>query len=116
MASTRNKNSPGDYTLEEAQFFNRRAYITNDIYGAPKTSYFPSDGLLPSKMAHTTLSKNAPDIESYLFGINSTNLVNPETPVKPDIKTLKSLSIIDHAPMILPEPFTPLIGERPSMS
>jgi hypothetical protein len=116
MASTRNKNSSGDYMMEEMQYFNRRSYITNNIYGAPVTSYFPSDGLLPTRMAPTELSNNPSDIESYLFGINSTNLVNPVAPVTPDIKTLKSLSVIDRTPLILPKPFAPLTGQRPAMS
>jgi hypothetical protein len=53
MASTRNKNTPGNYELEEKQYFEKRIYNTyiHSGNGMPVTPYHPGDGLLPSKMA-----------------------------------------------------------------
>ena len=41
-----------------------------------------------SSMARDALSGNAIDTESQLFGIGSTNLVEPQMPIRPDVKTL----------------------------
>jgi hypothetical protein len=68
---------------------------------------------LPGKIAHTNLAYNACDIESQLFGIGSTNLVNPASPVKPDYKYIQSLNIIDKLPVIIPEPLVIEKNQRP---
>ena len=38
-------------------------------------------GITPSHMPREAFSKNSVEIESSLFGINSTNLVNPQQPI-----------------------------------
>ena len=118
MASTRNKNTPGNYELEEKQYYEKRIYNTyiHSGNGMPVTSYHPGDGLLPSRMAPTELSNNPRDIESFLFGINSTNLVNPAAEVKPELKTLQSLSVINKTPLIMPETFAAISNQRPAFS
>lgn len=118
MASTRNKNSPGDYELEQKQYYNLRLYNTyaHSSYGMPVTPYLPGDGLLPTRMAPTELSDNSRDIESFLFGINSNNLVNPQPETKPQLKTLQSLSVITKTQLIMPDSFVPILNQRPSLS
>ena len=73
MASTRNKNAPGDYKLEQ-QAFTRNLDANLYKYGSNGMAYnpgLPSGGSAPpSLMWRDTLSGNPIEIESSLFGIN----------------------------------------------
>ena len=113
MASTRNKNTPGDYRLEKESIISQRNYITSTSFALPIQSYHPGDGLLGAKTARTVLSSNACDIESSLFGIGANNLENPKPKVFPELNTLKSLSIIDKVPLIEPRPLAVNHANRP---
>lgn len=114
MASTRNKNTPGDYASEQRSILNQMNYNTYEPYGAPTTTLFSGDGLLMGRIApQGTLAGNACDIESSLFGIGSTNLVNFQTPVVPELYPVKSLSIIDRIPVLVPKPLEVQAGQRP---
>ena len=64
-------------------------------------------------MAPENLSSNACDIESQLFGIGSTNLVNPKKHVQPKFHDVKSLNMIDRLPMVIPEPLIVEKNQRP---
>lgn len=118
MASTRNKNASGNYELEQKQYYEKRIYNTyiHSANGMPVIPYHPGDGLLPTRMAPTELSNNSRDIESFLFGINSTNLVNPTKEPTPELKPLQSLSVIKKTPLIMPETFVAITHQRPNFS
>lgn len=115
MASTRNKNNPGDYKLEKKANNDQCLYSTyvNSSYGITETSYFPGDGLGGAKLPTTELSKNWCDLEAQLFGIGSNNLENPTPIVIPEFKNLKSLDVIDRIPLFIPKPLTISTSERP---
>jgi len=115
MSSTRNKNASGDYSMEQNSNKAGCNYSTyeNSSYGRPTETHFAGDGLLMGRIAPTNLSYNACDIESQLFGIGSTNLVAPKREVDPDLKTIKSLNVIDKLPVILPEPLALDSNQRP---
>jgi hypothetical protein len=115
MASTRSKNTPGDYQGERNINNNTVDYYTNKkySYGTPVTSYYPGEGLLQGRVASENLSHNNIDIETQLFGIGSTNLVNPKVNQRPEIKPLQSLSVIDRIPIIVPEPLIIHKDQRP---
>ena len=102
MASTRNKNTPGNYNAEQWSLNEQINYNTYKNYGVPQASYFPGDGLLQGRIAPENLSNNSCDIESQLFGIGSTNLVKPLPSVVPEIKPLQSLAVMDKTPLIIP--------------
>jgi hypothetical protein len=104
MASTRNKNTPGNYAAEQWSLNSQFADITyiHSPNGQPITTHFPGNGLLTGRMAARDLAKNDVDIESRLFGIGSTNLVNPQGPMTAQVKSLQSLNVIDKIPMIVP--------------
>jgi len=102
MASTRNKNTPGNYSAEQWSLGEQINYNTYKNYGVAQTTHFPGDGLLQGRVAPQQLSNNSCDIESQLFGIGSTNLVNPLPPVVPEIKPLNSLAVMDKIPLIIP--------------
>ena len=95
MASTRNKNTPGNYCLEEKQYKNFENYTLypNSQYGTAYDTKLAGNGLLPAQIPWNKLSHNASDIESFLFGINSTNLVNPAPTFVPNLVTLESANI-----------------------
>lgn len=113
MASTRNRNTPGDYRLEKYSMIIQRDYRTNPVFSVPTQSYHPGNGLLGAKTSRDVLATNACDIESSLFGIGANNLETPRPANVPDLNTLKNLSIIDRIPVIQPTPFTVNTANRP---
>jgi len=111
MASTRNKNTLGNYQLETTSNDIQSRFWTN--YGTPTQSFHPGDGLLGAKTSRIELAANACDIESSLFGIGSTNLVQPRPNIYPQLNTLKSLSIIDKVAVVASEPIHVSTTYRP---
>jgi len=115
MASTRNVNTPGNYCLEQRQFKESEQYTLypNSQYGAAYHTNLPGNGLNPAQIPGNKLSYNAADIESFLFGINSTNLVNPAPIFTPELKKLKSANIYDLQEIYIPEPLIIEKNQRP---
>lgn len=116
MASTRNKNTPGDYKLEQRNNIEINAYNTTTEYGVPQQTNFAGNGLLPGRVASLQLSNNSCDIESQLFGIGSTNLVVPKQFIEPSIKQLPSLNMMDRLPILVPEPLVVERNQRPYLN
>ena len=116
MASTRNRNTAGDFKLEQKAYADRFAYYDysqSSHFALPATSYLPGNGLIGMKAAGSVFSNNACDIESQLFGIGSTNLVNPLPVVSPDLKNMQSLNICDKLDVIPVAEFKPEPNQRP---
>jgi hypothetical protein len=115
MASTRNRNTPGNYCLEQRQYQNSENYTLypNSQYGAAYNTRFAGNGLLPAQIPWNKLSYNAADTESFLFGINSTNLVNPAPCFVPEIAKLDSVNIYEKGPIFMPEPLALDKDQRP---
>ena len=115
MASTRNKNTPGNYCLEQKQFKEASNYTLypNSQFGAAYNTRLPGNGLLPAQIPWDKLSYNAADTESFLFGINSTNLVNPAPCFVPEITQLNSTNIYDKKTIFMPEPLVLDKNQRP---
>jgi len=115
MASTRNKNTPSDYCLQQ------RIYKDTQKYNEYKYSQFgqaydpaiPCLGYTPSHMPWNTLSHNPVDIESTLFGIGSTNLVNPQRPIEPELKSVPMKSYFNTLPLIMPKNLIVRKDQRP---
>jgi hypothetical protein len=115
MASTRNKNTPGNYNLEQKQNIKNEDWQLY-MYGANGYAYdtkLAGNGLNPGQVPWDMLSNNAPDIESFLFGINSTNLVNPSPCLNPSLRTLHSADLFDKKPIIMPVPQAVTKNQRP---
>jgi hypothetical protein len=115
MASTRNRNTRGDYALEQETFTLSRNY-NNYLHAAQGRAYqasLPTIGINPSRMPRDTLSKNPIDIESSLFGINSTNLVTPQKPVKPQLKRIPTSVFFERLPVHMPKPLVVEHNQRP---
>jgi hypothetical protein len=115
MASTRNKNTPGNYCLQQFEYSQGRQYTIykNSAAGEAYDTKLPGNGLLPAQIPWNQMSYNAPDIESFLFGINSTNLVNPQPCLTPELKNLKSANVFEKGPIYIPEPLVVEKNQRP---
>jgi hypothetical protein len=115
MASTRSKNTPGNYAAEQSAIAKQGSfadYTASSYYGVPAQSYFAGNGLVGMKTAHRNLSDNSCDIESFLRGIGSTDLVAPRADPVPEIKQMQSLNVCDRLPLIMPAPFVFESGQR----
>ena len=106
MASTRNKNTPGNYCLDNRQNVNIETWqlYKNGANGYAYDTKLSGNGLNPGQLPWDTLSYNPADIESFLFGINSTNLVNPAPALTPEFKHLQSVDVFKSKPTIMPVP------------
>jgi len=115
MSSTRTKNTPGNYELEQWSFNKNVNYCVADYRGAPPQTHLPGNGLLAGNVSKTQLSNNSCDIESMLRGIGSSNLVGPQFQVQPEITYLQSLNISDKIPLLIPAPLVIHSNQRPLM-
>ena len=115
MASTRNKNMPNDYCLQQRSYMDTRNYAeyTYSQVGRAYNNALPTMGITPSHMPREAFSRNSVEIESALFGINSTNLVTPETPVNPELTRLPEISYFDRLPVYMPEKLVVQTDQRP---
>ena len=115
MASTRNRNTPGNYNLEQREFKQSETYTLypNSQYGAEYNTRLPGNGLLPAQIPWNKMSYNAPDIESFLLGINSTNLVAPAPCFVPELAKLDSTNIYEKGATYIPEPLVIEKNQRP---
>ncbi len=115
MASTRSKNTPGNYCLEQREYKGSENYTLypNSQYGSAYDTRLPGTGFLPGQIPGNKLSNNAPDIESFLFGINSTNLVNPAPAFTPELKDLCWANVYKKGPVFIPEPLVIQKNQRP---
>lgn len=117
MASTRNKNTRTDFKIEQNAQNIARNYVAfeNSYAGkayAPALA-FESVGVLPTKMSREHFATNSVDIESALFGINSTNLVETQAPVVPQLKQLPEVKFFERMAVFLPEPLVVEKYSRP---
>ena len=115
MASTRNRNTPGNYSLEEKQYKKAASYrlYPNSQYGYAYATHLPGLGLMPAQIPANQLSTNAIDTESFLFGINSTNLYQPASTFIPENKVIDSIHIFNRGPTYIPEPLVIQKFQRP---
>lgn len=115
MASSRNKNTVGNYNQEISEndkFTTHSQYIgsvSND------TTCYPGHGLLGCRNPNLVMLNNYIDIETELFGIGSTNLVNPKKNQEHVFHPFKILDIQHHNPVIMPEPLVVNKYNRPNL-
>ena len=119
MSSTRNNNTLGNYTLQQKGITHCREYYNyeNSYAGKAYTTALPLFGMNPSRMPSDNFSSNPVDIESFLFGVNSTNLYNPDKEkIKPELKTLPTFTFFNRLEMFLPNPLVIEDRQRPLFS
>ena len=115
MTSTRNNNTPGNYLLEQRNYELSQAYESykHSQYGKAYHTALPALGFNPSHMPRGTFVENPIDVESALFGINSTNLVKPQEPVVPLVKTVPTVCFFNTQALIMPNPLVIENKQRP---
>ena len=79
---------------------------------------FPDLGILTGPMYsgfnHHVLSNNSADIESYLFGIGSTNLAKPKSHIfRPSINNRKSCKFFERPVLVMPNDLVVENNQRP---
>jgi hypothetical protein len=101
--------------LEQKEYkeFSDYTLYPNSQYGAAYNTRFSGNGLNPGQIPWNKLSYNAADTESFLFGVNSTNLVNPAGPLRPELKTLGTANFFEKTPTLMPEPMAIEKNQRP---
>ena len=112
MASTRNNNTAGDYAFQQRNNTLADAYKVNE-YGKSYNDARPTQNINYGWMSRDTLSDNPIDIETQLFGIGSTNLVNPKTPVRPELNTIGSVEFTDPRSFVSAPEMVVLNNQRP---
>ena len=125
MASTRNKNTECNYRLEMRQYQENETYTlyAHSSHGAACDTRWAGNGLNPGQIPVNQLSKNGVDLESFLFGIGSTNLVDMANPslvnpcctksITPELRTLKQCNVYDSRQVVVPKPMIHNPYERP---
>jgi hypothetical protein len=117
MASTRNRNTPNDYKLEQLQNTN---HIENNLYinyGRANNECFPEIGYTPSKLSRDALANNPVDIESTLRGIGASNMVKPCEPPTPSLRTLPFKQFFDRPnAVVMPYPLVYENNQRPNLA
>jgi hypothetical protein len=106
MSSTRNINTPGNYKIEINQYQQSEQYTLykNSSAGEAYNQKLAGIGLLPGQVPWTQLSYNPVNTESFLFGINSTNLVNPEPIFVSEPKGVIYENLYQPKPVYMPLP------------
>ena len=100
MAATRDKNSFENHQLEELYIKKQNDYILYENSVRAYKTYLPGDGLLIGRIAPKELSRNSCDIESFLYGIGTGNLVEPQKPPDGELYHISSLNIFPKQPTI----------------
>jgi hypothetical protein len=105
MTSTRNKNTQGNFDQE----FNSNKQLFHTVVSKSriyKESYLPGEGLLMGTYPLNIMANNQVDIESSIFGIGSTNLIQPKSNIIKlhDLRRLDSLNVCQKTPVVMPEP------------
>jgi hypothetical protein len=118
MSSTRNRNDPGNYQSEERSREEQRMYsmFQNQGNGQAFNNNLAGNGLLAGQMGLMPLSRNFVDIDSYLKGTGSSNLVTPMPIVQPQYKSLNTLDIFEKSTLIIPKPLRHIKNQRPLLS
>ena len=116
MASTRNRNTAIDYKLEQSVNRNILAQTTYIHARRPTTECIPTIGYMPSHMSRDALANNPIDIESTLYGIGATNLVQPCVAVEPSLKPIEFKDFFERRnAVIMPYPLIFNQGQRPTL-
>jgi hypothetical protein len=104
MSSTCNKNQPSEYRLQVSGNQYIDEFSLYKYSRQPTTTLFAGDGLIMPRIARDQLAAHSCDIETYLFGIGSTNLIQQKPEFIPEITKVKSLNIYERPSVIMPQP------------
>lgn len=117
MASTRNKNTMGDYKMEQQMNRNLTQYnvYKNSAQGTPWETHIPDIGWMPSNVSRETFATNAVDVESMLRGTGESNLVDPKATTVVQKVTVPYKSFFERPVVATPEPLVLERFQRPNL-
>ena len=113
MSSTRLRNQPGEYAIEQHQKNNIFENRIHDMKRVSNLNAFPQKGINVGQTPHGVFSENPIDIENDLFGIRSSDLVNKRNISKPLLKTLPDVYFYKPMETFVPEPLVIEKNQRP---
>ena len=115
MASTRNKNTSGNYFMESKRYTTSEEWnlYKHSSRGYAYKTRLPGNGFGNVRLPYDILSHNAIDTESFLYGINSTNLVNPVHEFTPEPKIIQTENLVKRRDIVMPIPLAVSKNERP---
>lgn len=113
MASTRNKNTRGNYALELNRSIHTQDYLLTKDYGEAKQTNQPGNGLGVAQLPRHEMSSNPIEIESFLRGIGSTDLTKPVQTLDAQLKCMPQLDLFRYPSVIVPEKFQAQTDQRP---
>ena len=114
MTSTRNNNMPSEYVLEQRTNTLINKHNVNE-YGRSHRDAHPTQNINYGSMSRDALSNNPIDIETDLFGIGSTNLVEPKAPTNPSLNTLPHTDFTDPRLFVPAPTLIVMNNQRPLM-
>jgi len=113
MSSTRLKNQPGEYKLEQLRNQQACANRLSEHRTISNNTVLPEFGFNVSYLPNHLLSKNAVDIESNLFGVGASNLEKKPIHFNPYLNRLKDISFFERPEVFVPPPLTHSLYQRP---
>ena len=113
MASTRNKNMRGEYCLQQVSYKSGYNYNLYEGKRQNNIALQPCAGINIGQIPANQLSHNSTDIESFLLGINSSNLVKAQPKFTAQINCIQNLSFYNRLQPSLPEPLAVEQNQRP---
>jgi len=117
MASTCLKNLPAQYCNDQQREHLSREYLVYKGKKIPNDSRLPDFGINAGNMAgaytHGVLSQNTPDLESFLFGIGTSNLVTPYKKPSLNINKLDTVEFFKKTKAQMPQPLVVENRQRP---
>ena len=116
MTSTRNSNMTAEYTCKQIHHFKEHSEIMYPGKRKNNLIAIPCAGINAGQyVPNTQLARNAVDVESFLYGIGSSNLVKPQKPIKAEMKCLPSLSFFNRLQPYLPQSLIVEKCQRPKI-
>lgn len=115
MATTRRKNTPGEFCqfIRQNEQASAYALYPYGAYGQAYDTRLAGNGLTPGQMPANTLSRNAVDIESFLFGVGANNMIDPKDCLTPELNCLQSANLFKMPDVYMPLPLVVAKGQRP---
>ena len=113
MASTRNKNTRNNYAIELNKSIHTQDYLLAGDYAQSNATACPGNGLGGAYIPRSKMSNNPIEIESFLFGIGSSDLTKDVATLDPELKCLPTYDIFSKQPTVVPNKFIPNNTQRP---
>jgi hypothetical protein len=116
MASTRNKNTRNNYAIELNKSIHTQEYLLLGEYAQSSSTSCPGNGLGGAHLPRTQMSNNPIDIETFLFGIGSSDLTKDVPVLNAELKCLPTYDIFKKPTTVVPQNFVANVTQRPQFN